>query len=149
LPKAVATFFDKALEQAILAFSNDEVPVGAVIVKDGIIIAATHNQMRQKHDATAHAEILCLREACQHLKTQHLTDCDLYVTLEPCPMCAGAIANSRIRGVFFGAYDPKGGGIDHGPRVFDHTPHKPYVVGGMNEKVCAQLLSDFFKTKRS
>ncbi|MES2253301.1 MAG: nucleoside deaminase [Pseudomonadota bacterium] len=141
-------FFDIAFAQAQLAFLNDEVPVGAVIVKDGVVIAMQANRMRQSHDATAHAEMLCLREACQILKTQQLADCDVYVTLEPCPMCAGAIANARIRRVFFGAYDEKGGGVDHGARVFQHTLHKPEVIGGVNESLCGQLMSDFFKQKR-
>ena len=142
------SFFDIAFAHAQLAFSNDEVPVGAVIVKDGVVISTQANRMRQNHDATAHAEMLCLREACQILKTQQLADCDLYVTLEPCPMCAGAIANTRIRRVFFGAYDTKGGGVDHGARVFQHTMHKPEVIGGVNEGLCGQLMIDFFKTKR-
>ncbi len=131
-----------------MAFQKDEVPVGAAIVKDETLIAVAHNQMRQNTDATAHAEMLCLRQACRILETQHLTDCDLYVTLEPCPMCAGALANARIRNLYFGAYDSKGGGIDHGPRIFDYSLHKPTVIGGINEQACAQMLSDFFKQKR-
>ncbi len=146
--KNPSSFFEIAFEQAQNAFAHDEVPVGAVLVKDGVVIAAAPNRMRQNSDATAHAEILCLREACQLLKTQQLIDCDLYVTLEPCPMCAGAIANARVRRVFFGAYDEKGGGIDHGARVFEHTLHKPDVVGGINEILCGQLMRDFFQSKR-
>ena len=143
-----SSFFDIAFQQAQHAFANDEVPVGAVIVKDGVVVTMHANQMRRSQDATAHAEMLCLREACRILKTQHLTDCDLYVTLEPCPMCAGALANARIRRVFFGAYDEKGGGVEHGARVFEYTLHKPEVIGGMNEVLCGQLMSDFFKQKR-
>lgn len=142
------SFFESAFHQAQIAFVSDEVPVGAVIVRDGMIIVASPNQMRKNLDATAHAEMLCLREACRLLKTQHLADCDLYVTLEPCAMCAGAIANARIRRVYFGAYDPKGGGVEHGARVFEHTLHKPEVVGGIEEEKCGQLMSDFFKQKR-
>ena len=143
-----SSFFNVAFEQAQYAFLHDEVPVGAALIKDGVVIAVASNRMRQNSDATAHAEMLCLREACQLLKTQQLTDCDLYVTLEPCPMCAGAIANARVRRVFFGAYDEKGGGVDHGARVFEHTLHKPEVIGGINEIICGRLLSDFFKQKR-
>ncbi len=148
MPKNPLSFFNVAFDQAQSAFAHDEVPVGAVLVKEGVVIASSPNKMRQNSDATAHAEMLCLREACQLLKVQQLTDCDLYVTLEPCPMCAGAIANARVRRVFFGAYDEKGGGVDHGPRVFEHTLHKPEVIGGVNEILCGQLLSDFFKQKR-
>ncbi|MDP4725025.1 MAG: nucleoside deaminase [Alphaproteobacteria bacterium] len=148
MPKNPLSFFSIAFEQAQSAFARDEVPVGAALVKDGVVIASASNRMRQNSDATAHAEMLCLREACQLLKTQQLTDCDLYVTLEPCAMCAGAIANARVRRVFFGAYDEKGGGVDHGARVFDYALHKPEVIGGVNEVLCGQLLSDFFKQKR-
>lgn len=140
--------FHEAFKQALIALENDEVPVGAIIIKDGIIIASASNHMRRKNDGTAHAELLCIQEASFKLGTQHLADCDLYVTLEPCPMCAGAIANARIRRIFFGAYDEKGGGVEHGARVFNHTLHKPEVIGGIEERKCAQLLSDFFKAKR-
>ena len=149
MTKTPHSFFNIAFEQAQRAFAHDEVPVGAALVKDGVVIAAAENRMRQNSDATAHAEMLCLREACRLLKTQQLTDCDLYVTLEPCPMCAGAIANARVRRVFFGAYDEKGGGVDHGARVFEHTLHKPDVVGGINETLCGQLMRDFFQSKRT
>ncbi|MDP3372226.1 MAG: nucleoside deaminase [Candidatus Paracaedibacteraceae bacterium] len=142
------TYFSAAYHQACIAFQNDEVPVGAVIIRDGVMIASQPNRMRQKHDGTAHAELLCIQEASQKLGTQHLTDCDIYVTVEPCSMCAGAIANARIRRVFFGAYDQKGGGVDHGARVFEHTLHKPQVIGGIEEIKCAQLMRDFFKQKR-
>ena len=104
--------------------------------------------MRELNDPTAHAELLCIRYASHFLKTEHLSYCDIYVTLEPCAMCAGAIANARIRRVIFGAYDPKGGGIDHGAHVLRHALHKPEVLGGIEEKLCSNLLSDFFKNKR-
>ncbi len=139
-----------ALIEAHKAMETDEVPVGAVIVHEGKIIASAHNQVKSPHNPTGHAEILAIKEACQKLKTTHLMDCDLYVTLEPCPMCAHAISLAKIRTLSFGAYDPKGGGVDHGPKIFDHSTchHRPEIFGGIEEKACAALLQDFFQKKR-
>lgn len=138
----------KAIEYAQQAAYHDEVPVGAVLVKDNRIIAAASNAMHQKKDVTCHAEMLCIKEASRILNTAILEECDLYVTLEPCPMCAGALCHARIRTVYFGAYDPKGGGICHGACVFDHALWKPDYIGGIEERACSELLSNFFKTKR-
>lgn len=143
-------FMKGALVQARHAQDRGEVPVGAVLVHQGQIIAASGNCVLTDQDPTAHAEILCLRAAGRLLQTTHLTTCDLYVTLEPCPMCAGAIALSRIRRLVFGAFDPKSGGVDHGPRIFQqHTcHHHPEVIGGVLETTCAKMMQDFFARKR-
>jgi tRNA(adenine34) deaminase len=137
-----------ALKAARDAFLFDEVPVGAVIVKNNQIITTVHNAMRNSCDPTAHAEIIAIRQACEKLGVQFLYDCDLYVTLEPCMMCAGAISHARMRTVYFGAYDIKGGGVCHGARVFDHALWKPEIIGGIEESACAELLSRFFNDKR-
>lgn len=142
-----------ALEEAERAFLKNEVPVGAVIV-DSLtkkIIASAHNEMEKRKDPTAHAEILAIQMACLKKGKGRLEDCDMYVTLEPCPMCAQAISFSRFRRLYFGAYDPKGGGIDHGAKIFNASSchHVPEIVGGLEEKRCSQLLVDFFKEKRS
>ncbi len=126
----------------------DEVPVGAVVTRRGRIIASNHNLVKTSADPTAHAEILVIRAASQVLGTPYLDDCDIHVTLEPCPMCAAAIALARIKCLYFGAYDPKGGGVDHGAEIFRYSLHKPTVVGGVNEQECSNILIDFFKTKR-
>ncbi len=128
-----------------------EVPVGAVVVDaDGTVIAATGNRTEQNADPTAHAEMLAIREAAKIKGGPRLTECDLYVTLEPCAMCAAAIAHARLRRLYFGAYDPKSGGVEHGAKVFDHATchHKPEVIGGMAETEAAALLQDFFKDRR-
>ncbi len=140
----------QALEQARLAAARGEVPVGAVLVRDGAVIAAAGNRVEELADPTAHAEVLVLRAAAAAAASPRLGDCDLYVTLEPCPMCAAAISLARLRRVYFGAYDPKGGGVEHGPRVFDHSTchHRPEVVGGLREGECATLLRDFFRQRR-
>jgi tRNA(Arg) A34 adenosine deaminase TadA len=116
----------------------------------GNIIAAAHNLVVTQHDPTAHAELLAIRSACAALGSERLTDCDLYVTLEPCPMCAQAISFARIRRVYFGAYDEKGGGVENGARIFSQHSchHKPEIYGGIQESECAQLLKDFFKDRR-
>lgn len=142
----------EALAEARKAADCGEIPVGAVLV-DGVsgeILARAHNQTEITHDPTAHAEMLAIRAVAEKRQEPRLPDCDLYVTLEPCPMCAAAISFARIRRVYYGAYDPKGGGVDHGPRIFHHTTchHKPEVYGGMDEQSCAALLKDFFKDKR-
>lgn len=142
----------KALEEAKQTAERGEVPVGAVLV-DGIsgeIIASAGNSTEAEHDATAHAEILVIQKGGKKTGSARLVDCDLYVTLEPCPMCATAISFARLRRVYFGAYDPKGGGVEHGPRIFTQPTchHKPEVYGGIAEQECAALLKDFFKDKR-
>lgn len=140
----------EAFAAARRAGAAGEVPVGAVVVLDGRIVATAHNRPRALKDPTAHAEILAIRAACQILGDERLTGCDLYVTLEPCPMCAGAIAFARIRRLYFGAYDPKGGGVEHGPRVFNQPTchHVPEVYGGFREAEAAALLRDFFRERR-
>ena len=141
-----------ALEQARAAAARGEVPVGAVIVApDGGIVAAQGNRTRALNDPTAHAEILAIRAACAALKTERLVNHDLYVTLEPCPMCAGAIANARIRRLYYGAEDPKSGGVAHGARVFSHPQchHVPEVYDGVAAAEAEDLLTTFFVAKRS
>jgi tRNA(adenine34) deaminase len=144
------SFMDQALIQAQKAGQADEIPVGAVITYQGKIIAEAGNEIFYQNDPTAHAEIVAIRRACQALGQHRLDDCALYVTLEPCPMCAAAIALARIQTIYFGAYDPKGGGIDHGPRIYQQSSchHRPHVVAGVQEQACSQLLKDFFVKKR-
>lgn len=141
-----------ALTQARFAAQAGEVPVGAVVVDSasGHIIAQAHNLTERQQDPTAHAEMLALREACRVLGSPRLPSCDLYVTLEPCPMCAQAISFSRIRRLYFGAYDPKGGGVENGARIFHQASchHAPEVIGGMEETASAALLKTFFAAKR-
>jgi len=146
----VPDYIGESILLAQRAAARGEVPVGAVIVQDQHIIAAAHNLVETACDVSAHAELLVLRQAGEKLGTRHLVDCDLYVTLEPCPMCAQAISFARIRRLYFGAYDPKGGGVEHGPRIFEQPTchHKPEVVGGLRESECALLLKDFFARKR-
>lgn len=143
---------DHALYEAEKAFTQNEVPVGAVIVKvsTGEILTSSHNEMAQRRDPTAHAELLAIQKACQLTGQGRLEDCDIYVTLEPCPMCAQAISFARVRRLCFGAYDPKGGGVDHGAHVFQATSchHKPEIIGGLNEEKCMKLLVDFFQKLR-
>lgn len=142
----------RALEQAKLAAQRGEAPIGAVLVDraTGDVLAEDGNRVEELHDPTAHAEMLVLRGAAATKGSPRLTGCDLYVTLEPCPMCAGAIAHARVEKLVFGAYDPKGGGVDHGARVFDRPTchHKPEVIGGVAEAECAALLQSFFRGKR-
>jgi tRNA(adenine34) deaminase len=140
-----------ALEQARLAAARNEVPVGAVVVAaDGVVLSHAGNEVEARNDSSAHAELLALRGAAAARGTKFLADCDLVVTLEPCPMCAQAISLFRIRRLVFGAYDPKGGGVEHGARVFDAASchHRPEVVGGVREAEAAALLRAFFQTKR-
>lgn len=140
-----------ALDEARRAAAAGEVPVGAVIVDaEGRLIAAAHNRVEIDRDPTAHAEILALREAGRRQGSPRLTDCDLYVTLEPCPMCAQAIAFARIRRLYFGAADPKGGGVEHGARIFAASSchHRPEVYGGIGERAAAELLRAFFRERR-
>jgi tRNA(adenine34) deaminase len=147
----MTTPMDIALEEARAAAARGEVPVGAVVLaSDGTIIARAGNRVEETHDASAHAEVLALREAARLRGTPRLIDCDLVVTLEPCPMCAQAISLFRVRRVTFGAYDPKGGGVEHGARVFDAPSchHRPEVIGGVRETDAATLLRDFFASRR-
>ena len=145
------TFMDDALEEAAKALERGEVPVGAVIVEaSGHIIARAGNETRERLDPSAHAEVLAIRKACDVLKTDRLVNCDIYVTLEPCAMCAGLIANARLRRIYFAASDPKSGGVQQGARVFDHqqTHHIPEIYPGIGEKKAEKLLKNFFATKR-
>ena len=139
-----------ALAEAAAAVKAGEVPIGAVVVKDGAVIAAAHNQPRSLVDPTAHAEILAIRAAAQALGSERLEGCELWVTLEPCAMCAGAIAHARIARLYYAASDPKGGAVEHGARVFEHDQclHRPEVYSGMGEAEAAELLRSFFKAKR-
>ncbi|XP_022778801.1 uncharacterized protein LOC111320395 [Stylophora pistillata] len=141
---------EHALELAHLGAQSQEVPVGAVLTYKGEILAKAHNEIIQNNDPTAHAELLVLRRAAEKLETPRLVGANLYVTLEPCPMCAQAIAFARIEKVFFGAYDPKGGGIDHGPKIFEQPTchHDIQVIGGLLEKECGRILKDFFQKRR-
>ncbi len=137
-----------AVNEAIKAGERDSVPVGAVIVFENKIIASAGNEVLKNHDATAHAEILAIRGACNVLQTTVLNECDMYVTLEPCAMCAQAISLARIRRLYFGAYDEKYGGVMHGAHVFRYALHKPEIIGGVSETQCADILKDFFEQKR-
>lgn len=141
-----------ALDEAVAAAQNGEVPVGAVIVgPDGEVVARARNAMRADNDPTAHAEMAVIRAACAKLGNKRLTDCDLYVTLEPCPMCAGAIAEARLRRLYYGAADIKGGAVDNGVALFAQKTchHKPEVIGGLREGDCAALLKEFFALRRN
>lgn len=142
---------DRALRQAAAAAARGEVPVGAVIVnRNGEVLAEAGNRTLELKDPTAHAEILALRAAGEALGSERLIDCDLYVTLEPCAMCAGAISFARIRRLYYGAEDQKGGAVDHGPRFFSQPTchHAPEVYGGLQETAAAELLRTFFAGKR-
>ena len=142
----------RALEQAGLAAERGESPIGAVLVdrETGKVLAEDGNRVEELKDPTAHAEMLVIRAASAVKGSPRLPGCDLYVTLEPCPMCAGAISHARVEKLVYGAYDPKGGGVDHGPRVFDRPTchHKPDVISGVAEEECAALLRSFFQGKR-
>ncbi len=139
-----------ALAEARRAAEMGEVPVGAVIVRDGVVIASAGNRVESPPDPAGHAEILALRAAAAVVGSPKLVDCDLYVTLEPCAMCAQAIAHARIRRLYFGAYDPKGGGVEHGARIFTQPTchHAPEVIGGIEEKAASALLREFFRARR-
>jgi len=139
-----------ALDAAQAAAQAGEVPVGAVVVHAGEVIAAAANAPRQLHDPTAHAEVLAIRHAAALLGRERLEECDLWVTLEPCAMCAGAISHARIRRLYYGASDAKGGGVEHGARVFSHPTchHRPEVYAGIGEAPAAALLRGFFADRR-
>ena len=146
------TPMDLALKEAQAAAARGEVPVGAaVLAPDGTVLAQAGNRTEADRDASAHAEMLALRAAARRLGRPRLIGCDLVATLEPCPMCAAALVHFRIRRLLFGAYDPKGGGVEHGPRVFEAPGclHRPEVVGGVREQECRALLLGFFQGLRS
>jgi tRNA(adenine34) deaminase len=141
----------RALAEAEAAGARGEVPVGAVLLAaDGTLLAAAGNRVEATRDPTAHAEMLVLREGAALLGQKQLDGCDLYVSLEPCPMCAAAISLARVRRLYFAAYDPKGGGVEHGPRIFDQPTchHRPEIYGGIDERRAAALLRAFFRARR-
>ena len=141
---------NEALKLARVAATQGEVPVGAIVVKDGMIIGRGSNRPVDTHDPTAHAEIVAIREAATHLRNERLTGCDLWVTLEPCAMCAGAISHARIARLYYGADDAKGGAVAHGPRLFDQSTlhHRPEVYAGIAADESAALLREFFTERR-
>jgi len=145
-------FMQLALAEARLAAASGEVPVGAVLVDGatGEVLARAHNRVDTDTDPTAHAELLAIREAATTRGAKRLEACDLYVTLEPCPMCAQAISFARLRRLYYGAADPKGGGVEHGPRIFSQATchHRPEIYGGIDEAPAAALLRDFFRDRR-
>ena len=145
-----ADFMREALVEAKKAYDLGKIPIGAVLVHDGEIISRHHNRREMDHDATAHAEMLVIREACDALERWRLTGCTLYVTIEPCPMCAGAIINSRIDRVVYGASDYKGGAVESLFNVLSHPGlnHEPEVMSGVLADECSQIMKDFFKMRR-
>ncbi|WP_336799293.1 nucleoside deaminase [Kaistia sp. MMO-174] len=144
------SFMDLALAEARKAAERGEVPIGAVIVRDGVVLAADGNRTLELNDPTAHAETLAIRTACAALQSQRLPDCDLYVTLEPCPMCAAAISFARIRRLYYAAADPKGGAVESGVRFYSQPTchHAPDVYGGIAETTAAEMLREFFRDRR-
>lgn len=146
-------YMDLAIIEAEKAALRGEVPIGAVVVdsRNGEVLARAGNRTEEENDPTAHAEIVALRLAAHHMGSPRLPYCDLYVTLEPCTMCATAISFARIRRLYFGAYDPKGGGVDHGAQFYNQSTchHRPDVYGGLRENECALLLRSFFQDKRA
>src|ERR1700733_4723196 len=146
----MASFMDMALEEARAAGGRGEVPIGCIVVRDGAVIARAGNRTLAERDPTAHAELVAIRQAAAALDTERLNDCDLYVTLEPCAMCAGAIAFARIRRLYYGAVDPKGGAVDSGVRFFAHPTchHAPEVYSAVGETEAATLLKGFFRARK-
>lgn len=144
------SFMDDALSEARAAEAAGEVPVGCVVVREGQIVARAGNRTLRDRDPTAHAEMLAVRQAAAMLGSERLTDCDLYVTLEPCAMCAGALSFARVRRLYYGAADAKGGAVDNGVRFFGAPTchHRPEVYGGIGETEAAALLKEFFKARR-
>ena len=144
------TFMEMAMDEARAAGEAGEVPVGCVVVRNSEVIARAGNRTIRDRDPTAHAEMLAVRDAARALGRERLTDCDLYVTLEPCAMCAGALSFARIRRLYYGAPDPKGGAVDNGVRFFasETCHHRPEVYGGIGERKAAALLKDFFGARR-
>ena len=145
------SFMQIALEEAHAAGARGEVPVGCAIVREGKVVAQAGNRVIAERDLTAHAELIAIRAASAALASERLTDCDLYVTLEPCAMCATAMSFARIRRLYFGAADPKGGAVEHGVRFFASPTchHRPDIYGGINESESAALLKDFFQVRRT
>lgn len=150
LDKTGLSFMEIALGEARAAAARREVPVGAVIVRAGNLIASAGNRTREMNDPTAHAEVLAIRAACQVLETERLIGCDLYVTLEPCAMCAGAISFARLGRLYFGAADVKGGAVENGPRFYSQSTchHAPDVYSGIDERQSSELLKEFFRQRR-
>ena len=146
----MASFMQMALDEARAAAARGEVPVGCVVVCDGEVVARAGNRTLADKDPTGHAELLAIRQAAVALGSERLSDCDLYVTLEPCAMCAAAMSFARIRRLYFGAGDPKGGAVENGVRFFASPTchHRPEVYGAINESECAALLKDFFQARR-
>ena len=144
------SYMDQALDEARAAADRGEVPVGAVVVRRGVVLAAAGNRTRELNDPTAHAEVLAIRAACAAVGFERLIGAHLYVTLEPCPMCAAAISNARIARLYYGAADPKSGGVVQGARVFDHPQchHVPEVYDGLGEVEASALLEAFFAQRR-
>src|SRR5918999_20222 len=144
------SFMAIALEEARAAARDGEVPVGCVLVRDGAVLAQARNRTLADRDPTAHAEMLAIRHAASAIGSERLTGCDLYVTLEPCAMCAAAMSFARIRRLYYGAPDPKGGAVDNGVRFFSASSchHRPEVYGGVGESGAAMLLKDFFAARR-
>lgn len=140
----------RALELARAGEAGGEVPIGAVVTRDGVVVGEGWNRPRELNDPTAHAEILAIRAAAEAIGSERLADCDLWVTLEPCAMCAGAIAHARIARLYYGAPDPKGGAVEHGARVFEQPQclHRPQVYAGLGERQAAELLRTFFAARR-
>ena len=149
-PNAATTFMQMAFNEAEAAAKRGEVPVGAVVVLNNEVLAKAGNRTEELNDPTAHAEMLVLREAAHRRNSPRLNDADLYVTLEPCAMCAAAISFARIRRIYYAAYDPKGGAVDHGGRFFSQPTchHAPEVIGGIEEQRAADLLKRFFEGRR-
>ena len=146
--KNIENFMLCAVTEAISAKQAASIPIGAVIVRNGEILSSAGNEVIRRRDPTAHAEILAIRAACLAIDSFLLNECDIYVTLEPCPMCAQAISLAHIRRLYFGAYSPKYGGVDHGCKIFDHALHKTEVIGGVLETQCAEILQKFFKENK-
>ncbi|MDQ0358505.1 tRNA(adenine34) deaminase [Rhodoplanes tepidamans] len=146
----MTSFMDLALGEARAAQDAGEVPIGCVIVRDGAVVARGHNRTLRDRDPTAHAELLAIRAACAALGSERLPDCDLYVTLEPCPMCAAAISFARLRRLYYGATDPKGGAVESGVRYYASPTchHRPEVYSGIGETEAAALLRGFFRERR-
>jgi tRNA(adenine34) deaminase len=145
-----SSFMDLALDEARAAAAAGEVPIGCVIVRDGEVIAQAGNRTVADRDPTAHCEMLAIRSAAETLSSERLTECDLYVTLEPCPMCAAAVSFARIRRLYYGAPDPKGGAVENGVRLYDSATchHRPEVYGGIGEGEAVRLLKGFFRERR-
>ena len=147
---SVTDAMTQAFDEARAAAARGEVPVGAVVMRDGVMLARAGNRTLELKDPTAHAEMLALRLACEAIGSERLIGCDLYVTLEPCPMCAAAISFARIRRLYFGAGDPKGGAVENGVRLYESPTchHQPEIYGGLRESEAASLLREFFRERR-